>query len=144
MCYKNDIFFSFFFSVQYIVGVYRYFKEWRKNPHWSFSCCLALLLPLNDLQGEVSGLAATDVLKSQLKSGDMEMTTILITVEDNGVTDAEGEGSGDDHCGPQATKGYDYTMEMQEYNCQGASLNKKCTQGTQTELLTLYLVAESV
>ena len=87
------------------MGVYCYFKEWRKNPHWSLSCCLALLLPLNDLQGEVSGLASTDVLKSQLKTGDMEMTTILIDVQDNGVIDVnpEGEGSGGDHGGRQET-----------------------------------------
>ena len=130
------------------MGVYRYFKEWRKNPQWSFSCCLALLLPLNDLRGEVSGLAATDVLQNQLKTGDMEMTTILIASdEDNGVTDVnpeqEDEECGDDHDGPQLTKDCDHSTEAQEYNCQGVNFNKKCTHGTQTELSMRYHVAES-
>ena len=123
-----------------MVGVYRYFKDWRKNPQCSFSCCLALLLPLNDLQDEVSGLAATDVIKSQLKTGDMEMATILITFEDNGDTDVdpEGEGNRDNHGGDVA-KGYRYTSETQDVRC-----NNKCTQGTQTESLTFYNVAARV
>jgi len=121
-----------------MVGVHRYFKEWRKNPQWSLSCCLALILPLNDLQGEVNGLATTDVLKSQLKTGDMEMTNILIAAdEDNGVIDLspEEEEYEEDHRGPQEGKDYDHAAETQELNCQSVSFNKKCTKGTQTELL---------
>ena len=49
------------------MGVYSFFKEWRKNPHWSFSGFLALLLPLDDLRGEMTGLAETNVLQGQLK-----------------------------------------------------------------------------
>ena len=123
-----------------MVGVHRYFKEWRKNPQWSLSWCLALILPLNDLRGEVSGLATTDVLKSQLKTGDMEMTNILIAAdEDNGVIDVNPEEKEyrDDH-------DYDHATESQDLDCQGVSFNKKCTQGTQTELLRSYHVAESV
>ena len=130
-----------------MVGVHRYFKEWRKNPQWSLSCCLALILPLNDLQGEVSGLATTDVLKSQLKTGDMEMTNILIAAdEDNGVIDVnpEEEECGDSHDSPQQVKDYDHAAETQEPNCQGVRFNKKCTPGTQTELLRSYHVADSV
>ena len=121
-------------SVQYIVGVYCYLKEWRKNPHWSFSCCLALLLPLNDLRGEMSGLAEMDVLESQLKTGDMEMSTILIAEEDNEVN-PEGEEREDAHC-KQGKQRFDDTMETHEYNFKDAKFNKKCNQGTQTELCT--------
>lgn len=127
-----------------MVGVYRYYKEWRKNPQCSFSCCLALLLPVNDLLDEVTVLAATNHLKSQLKTGNMKMSTILITFEDNGDTDVnpEEKGTGDDQCG-DVTKGYRCTTETQDVRC-----NKKCTQGTQTELLThsvtFYSVAECV
>ena len=76
------------------------------------------------------------------------MTTILIAAdEDKGVIDVnpeEEEKCGDGHGASQATKGYVYTTETQEYNCQGVIFNKKCTHGTQTELLRTYHVAESV
>ena len=38
---------------KYLADIYHYIKEWRKNPKWSLFCCLALLLPLNQLQVEV-------------------------------------------------------------------------------------------
>ncbi|XP_078342705.1 uncharacterized protein LOC144628475 [Oculina patagonica] len=120
---------------QYLVGVYSYFKEWRKSPHWSFSCCLALLLPLIDLQGEMSGLAETDVLTSQLKSGDMEMPTIMIAKEDSGDADHLDE-SGD-------VRGGDTTV-THGYHLQYMKFNTKCNQGTQTEFLTLCLITEAV
>ena len=65
--------------------IYRYVKEWRKNPKWSLSCCLALLLPLNELQGEIRGLAATNVLKQQLQTGRIDMPSITTTIKDSGV-----------------------------------------------------------
>ena len=65
--------------------VYRYIKEWRKNPKWSFSCCLALLLPLNDLQGEVRGMAGKNILKQQLQTGKIDMPSISGTLKDSGV-----------------------------------------------------------
>ena len=77
----------FVFSVQYIIYIYRYFKEWRKNPKWSLSCCLALLLPLNELQGEIRGLAATNVLKQQLQTGRIDMPSMTTTIKDSGVVD---------------------------------------------------------
>ena len=126
-------------SGQYIVGVYRYFKEWRKNPHWSLSCCLALFLPLNDLQGEISGFAETDVLKSQVKTGDMEMSTILISLEDGGVTDDELEKEAGGEDGKQ---GFDDRTEGQEQIVRDRDLRKKCNKETQTELLTLYYIAD--
>ena len=65
--------------------VYRYIKEWRKNPKWSFSCCLALLLPLNDLQGEVREMAGRNILKQQLQTGKIDMPSISGTLKDSGV-----------------------------------------------------------
>ena len=121
------------------MGVYRYFKEWRKNPQWSFSCCLALLLPLNDLQGEVSGLAATNVLKNQLKTGDMEMTTILIAPEDSGGADDKLEKETGCKHGKQ---GFDDTPVGRECNVRDGNLSSKCNQETQTELLTLFSTAD--
>ena len=68
--------------------VYRYIKEWRKNPKWSFSCCLALLLPLNDLQGEVRGMAGRNILRQQLQTGKIDMPSISGTLKDSGVVTA--------------------------------------------------------
>ena len=76
-----------FISVQYAVNLYRYLKDWRKNPQWSFSCCLALLLPLSDLQGEIRGLAGTNILNNQLQTGQVETPTIQAAVKDSGATD---------------------------------------------------------
>ena len=75
----------FVFSVQYIIYIYRYVKEWRKNPKWSLSCCLALLLPLNELQGEIRGLAGTNVLKQQLQTGRIDMPSMTTAIKDSGV-----------------------------------------------------------
>ncbi|XP_078343264.1 cysteine repeat modular protein A-like [Oculina patagonica] len=128
-------------AVQYLVGVYRFFKEWRKNPQWSFSCCLALLLPLNDLRGEMSGLAETNVFKSQLKSGEMEMPTILIAVEDSNEN-LDGDG-GDQH-DEQGKQGYDDSIAKQENSLPNAKSIKQCNQGIQTEFFKLSLAANVV
>ena len=119
------------------MSVYRYFKEWRKNPHWSLSCCMALFLPLNDLRGEISGFAETDALKSQLKTGDMEMSTILIALEDGDVTDDKLE----EETGCKDGKnGFNDIKERQEHNIRDRNVSNKCNQETQTELLTLYSI----
>ena len=68
----------------------------------------------------MSGLAGMDVLKSQLKSGDMEMTTIIIAVDDSGVN-LEGDERGQKHDEPDK-QCYDDT----------AKLKKSCNKGTQT------------
>ena len=74
-----------FFAVQYIVYIYRFIKEWLKNPKCSFSCCLALLLPLNELQGELRGFAGRNVFKSQLQTGKMNMPSISTSFQDTGA-----------------------------------------------------------
>ena len=69
--------------------IYRFFKEWRKNPRWSFSCCLALLLPLNDLQQEVLGMTGKNVLKQQLKTGNVDMPSLSGALKESGVVSIE-------------------------------------------------------
>lgn len=99
--------------------LYNFFKEWRKNPHWSFSCCLDFLLTLNDLQGEVRGLSGKNILNSQLQTGVMEKPCI--------ATKAKEENLGDDK-----------TTVLQKRNCKGVDYsNRKCHQGTQTDVFTL-------
>ncbi|XP_022792460.1 uncharacterized protein LOC111331582 isoform X1 [Stylophora pistillata] len=73
--------------VQYSVYLYNFLKEWRKNPKWSMSCCLAMLLPLNDLQGELRGLVGRNVLKQQLQSGRIGMPSVTGAVKDSGAVD---------------------------------------------------------
>lgn len=117
--------------------LYGYLKEWRKNPHWSFSCCLALLLPLNDLQGDIRGLAGTNVLKSQLDTGQFEMVTLQAAIKDSGAIDVsldENEEDGDD-CGS--------VVEVKGDNRQRVKKkSKKCDQGTQTKFLSLFTNAD--
>ena len=69
--------------------IYRFFKEWRKNPRWSFSCCLALLLPLNDLHQEVLGMTGKNVLKQQLKTGNVDMPSLSCALKESGAVSIE-------------------------------------------------------
>ncbi|KAL9960150.1 hypothetical protein ACROYT_G033562 [Oculina patagonica] len=125
-------------AVQYLVSVYRYLKEWRKSPQWSFACCLALLLPLNNLQGEISGLGETDALERQLKSGDIEMPTIPVATEDSGAVDVHLEGNeSEEKHGEQGKQSNGDTKERRKCISQGNELKKKFDQETQTQLLTL-------
>ena len=105
--------------------------EWRKNPHWSLSCCLALLLPLNDLQGEISGLVGSgaNVLDNQLQAGQTEDTTIFSAVKDSGAIDVSLEK------GQQAD---DSKAEDQHENFSEADCGEtECHKGSQTDLLGL-------
>ena len=76
-----------FVSVQYLAYIYHFVKEWRKNPKCSLSCCLALLLPLNQLQGEIRGFTETNILKQQLQTGRIEMPTIGSTLRESAAVD---------------------------------------------------------
>ena len=69
--------------------IYRFFKEWRKNPQWSFSCCLALLLPLNDLQQEVLGMTGKNFLKQQLQTGKVDMPSLSGALKESGAVSIE-------------------------------------------------------
>ncbi len=115
-----------FLPAQYALFLYHFLKEWNKNPYWSFSCCLGLLLTLNDLQGEIHGIAGTDILENQLQSGHIDNPTILSEVKDSGVIDVTlEEGDEDD----------DNTMTVQDENYQVAEhSDTRRNQETQTEL----------
>ena len=73
--------------MQYLVYIYHYVKEWRKNPKWSFTCCLALLLPLNELQGEIQRFTERDILTQQLQTGAIEMRLIGDALKESGAVD---------------------------------------------------------
>lgn len=77
------------FSGQYAVFLYRFIEDWRKNQHWSFSCCLPLIqvVPLNDLQEELGGLERENVLQNQLQIGQIEKPIILSAVKNSGTID---------------------------------------------------------
>ena len=51
------------------------------------SCCLAMLLPLNDLQGEIRGLVGRNVMRQQLQSGRIGMPSVTGAVKDSGAVD---------------------------------------------------------
>ena len=113
--------------------LYGYLKVWRKNPHCSFSCCLAVLLPLNDLQGEISGLAGKNVLNTQLQSGDYEMTTLHASVKNSGAIDVtlEDHEESDD----------EIVEKVEDTNSLGAECSKNNRhQATQTKLSALTTV----
>ncbi|KAL9966523.1 hypothetical protein ACROYT_G024610 [Oculina patagonica] len=115
--------------VQYALFLYSYLKEWRKKPQWSFSCCMALLLPLNDFQGEISDFVETDVLQNQLDTGHIEMPTMLTAAKDSGAIDVTLY---------RGAKGDDYTVGQQDQNSQDAEYSSSVSrrhQGTQTEVV---------
>ncbi len=122
--HKNVINFFMLLPVQYMVWLYHYFKEWRKNPQWSFSCCLALLLPLNDLQGEIRGMAGTNVLQTQLQTGFIEESSVAAVAKDSramSVILRRGEDNISDH-------------NVNELQGRVTKYSKtKCNKGTQTE-----------
>ncbi len=88
-----------------------------------------MLLPLNDLQGEIRGLVGTNVLSSQLQSGEFEKPTVLSAVKDSGAIDVtleEGDGGDDD------------TTAVQDESCRIAEYSDtRRHQTTQTELCLL-------
>ena len=93
-----------------------YFKEWRKNPHWSFSCCLALLLPLISLPGDVSGLIETNIANTQLDTGQFELETVVGAVKDSGVIDVNLDDEEQDDDNPS---------ELEEEDCKDAQLQTR-------------------
>ncbi len=111
--------------------LFRYLNDWRKNPHWSFSCCLGLLLPLNDLQGEIRGLAGGNIFKNQLQTGQIDKPSIFSAVKNSGAIDVTLE---DDE------RRDDNTVDIQDENCQEAvHSDTRRHQGTQTELYCIAI-----
>ncbi|XP_078379719.1 uncharacterized protein LOC144662718 [Oculina patagonica] len=74
-----------FLVVRYLALIYNFLKEWRKNPQCSCSCCLAILLPLNEMQGEIRGLTGKSILRWQLQSGKMDKPSVSSTFKDTGA-----------------------------------------------------------
>ena len=109
--------------------LYRYITEWRKNPHWSLSCCLALLVPLNDLQEEVRGFARENILKNQLETGQIEKPSILSAVKDSGVIDVTLEEGGQGDGNKEKIQDEDHRDAM----------DTRHNQGTQTELCSVSI-----
>ena len=122
-------------SVQYALSLSSNLLEWRKNPRWSFSCCFALLLPLKDLQEDFGGLDVTNVLTSQLQSGDLDAQTILAGVKESGAIDItlDVRGQSDES-----------TEEEHGPSCHVEHRTKHCHQGTQTEPLSLLIACTMV
>ena len=77
-------------------------------------------------------MVETNVLRTQLQTGDFEMTTLRGAVEDSGAFAVTLEG------GEQAD---DHALDLQDHNRPVAKIsNKKCHQGTQTEISSLLTV----
>ena len=90
--YLTNVFNSFFFLlflVQYGRYFLRFIKEWRKNPQWSLSCCLALLLPLNDLHNEIRGMTGKNWLNEQVQTGKFNMPSVSSTLNESGAVSFE-------------------------------------------------------
>ena len=138
---KETYYFYVFFptSVQYLAFLYQYIKEWRQNPQWSFTCCLALLLPLNDLQGEIRDMATKNVVKTELETGAIEKPSFASSAKDSGAMNVTLKS------GESKTGDGDTMQELKKRNCKVTKHNEtKCDQGTQTELSTLPVPGASV
>ena len=105
--------------------IYGYLKEWRKNPQWSFSCCLALILPLLDLQGDISGLAQTNLLNTQLDTGRTGITSITDAVKSSGAIDVTLR---------EKEEGDNPVEAVDGWNGNPRNNNKNCFKETQTVL----------
>jgi len=90
-----------------------------------------LLLPLNDLQGEIRGMVGKNVLKTQLQTGTVDKPSIASSAKDSGamsITLMPGEGKHRDG----------NTMELHTRNWKvNKSVKVKSNQGTQTDTFGL-------
>ena len=113
-------------------------KEWRKNPQWSFSCCLALLLPLNDLQGEIRGLTGGNILKQQLQTGKIDMPSMSGAIKDSGVVNFGLEdkinGTGESSDGNMSTRNKSKRVEESVLTFANVSIHDLPTQTYDTRL----------
>jgi len=107
------------------VFLYRYLKKWLSNPHWSCSCCLGLVLPFFDLQGEIGAMVETNILNNQLETGtNIERPNISSCEDDSPNVVVVGKCEQIDNTAMMAP--YD-SKQCVEFN------SKKCHQETQTE-----------
>jgi len=86
-----------------------------------------LLLPLNDLQGEIRGMVGKNVLKTQLQTGRVDKPSIASSAKDSGaisITLMPGEDKHRD----------EKTMQLKTRNWKvNKSVKVKSHQGTQTD-----------
>ena len=69
------------------------------------------MLPLNELHGELRGLAATNVLKQQLQTGQIGMPSITTTLKDSGVVNFTLEEEGDQTLAGDGSRGRESTHD---------------------------------
>ena len=74
------------------------------------SCCLAMLLPLNDLQGEIRGMMGRNVLRQQFQSGRIAMPSVAGAVKDTGAIDFQLEEDETTEVGPDSMGGHDDSL----------------------------------
>lgn len=87
-----------------------------------------MVLPLNDLQGEIRGLAGANVLKNQMQTGQIDKPSILSALKDSGAIDVTLE---------EGREGEDSTIEIEDEKCPHAERsNVRYHQGTQTVLFS--------
>jgi len=90
-----------------------------------------LLLPLNDLQGEIRGMVGKNVLKTQLQTGTVDKPSIASSAKDSGamsITLMPGEGKHRD----------ENAMELHTRNLKAnKSVKVKSNQETQTDTFGL-------
>lgn len=80
-------------------------------------------------------MTGTDVLNTQLDTGQMEMTTIADAVRDSGAIDVTLE---------EDEEGDNNQTKVQENNGVGDQHSKKCHQGTQTDVSMMFSNAHVV
>lgn len=121
--------FPFCLSAQYAVQVCRYLKEWYKNPKWSFSCCVGLLLPLSDLSGEMHDFEGANNLTKELEACHIEMPINHAAAKD--LTPDEDQEKKNN------------PIDVRDDNCENVKCTRtKCHQETQTEPLKFAIFAD--
>ena len=71
------------------------------------SCCLAMLLPLNDLQGEIRGMMGRNVLRQRFQSGRIAMPSVAGAVKGTGAIDFQLEEDETTEVAPDSMGGHD-------------------------------------
>jgi len=89
-----------------------------------------VLLPLNDLQGDIRDLAGANVFKT-LETGEFAVATFQAAVKDSGVIEVSLEDGEEDEIMTEWMR--DNDLEMAK------DFNVKCHVGTQTEFLSPIL-----
>ena len=71
------------------------------------SCCLAMLLPLNDLPGEIQGMMGRNVLRQRIKSGRMAIPSVAGDVKETGAIAFQLEEDDTTEVAPDSMGGHD-------------------------------------